>query len=80
MVSKLEKYFRKLTPKQRKQIEEKLLQIEELGVNGADVAPLVGQKGYYRLRVGKLIRIIFRFENGKPVLIDADDRDKIYDK
>ncbi len=44
MVSKLEKYFLKLTPKQRKQIEEKLLQIEELGVNGADVTPLVGQQ------------------------------------
>ena len=78
MVTKLEKYFRKLTPKQRQLIEDKLFKIEKNGISSADVESLVGQKGLYRLRVGKLIRIIFKLKNGQPILIDAYNRDKIY--
>lgn len=78
MVDRIHKYFQKLTPKQRQQILDKLEEIEQKGLKAADTKPIKNQKGVYRLRIGKLIRILFRFENQKIVIIDADNRDSIY--
>lgn len=78
MTDRIEKYFRKLSLVQRQKIYDKLEDIEENGIHAADVKPLKNKKGLYRLRIGRLIRIIFRFEEGKPVVVDADNRDSIY--
>ena len=79
MTDKVQKYLRKLSIKQKLQIDAKLDLIEKYGIKAADVVPLKGKKGMYRLRVGKLIRVIFRFEaQGRVQIIDVDNRDAVY--
>jgi len=78
MTSRIEKYFRKLNLSQRKKIYKKLAEVEKHGINTSDVKALKNNKGLYRLRIGRLIRIIFRIEKGKVVIVDADNRDSIY--
>jgi mRNA-degrading endonuclease RelE of RelBE toxin-antitoxin system len=78
MTDKIQKYFLKLSLAQRKKIDTKLEEIEIYGIGIADVKPLKTRKGLYRLRIGKLIRIIFYIENEKVIIVDADNRDSIY--
>jgi len=78
MVNRIEKYFKKLSYSERKRIYDKLEEVEKYGIKVADVKALKNKKGLYRLRIGKLIRIIFYFKNGKAIIIDADNRDSIY--
>jgi len=80
MTNRIEKYFQKLSLAQRQRIYDKLEEVERYGITTADIKPLKKNKGLYRLRVGRLIRIIFRFEDEKAIIIDADNRDSIYKK
>jgi len=78
MTDKIQKYFSRLSVNERKKIFQKLEEIEQRGIKAGDVRPLKNSKGYYRVRIGRLIRIVFRFEDGKVVIVDADNRDNIY--
>jgi len=78
MTDKIQKYLQSLTLTQRKKIYEKFMDIKINGIGAADVKPLTDKKGLYRLRVGRLIRIIFRIEKGEAIIVDAGNRDSIY--
>lgn len=57
-MDQIEKALRKLTAKERKQLERLLALIEAGHFQGLDVRKLVGQEHVYRVRKGDL-RIIF---------------------
>jgi mRNA interferase RelE/StbE len=44
-----------------------------------DIKPLSGQKGYFRLRVGKY-RVLFRYEDNTIFVTNIDPRGQVYKK
>ena len=78
MVSKIFKYLAKLSVKDRKRFLDKVSQIEKLGLTAPGIKSVVSEPGVYRFRIGKIIRVKFRLENGEVIIIDADNRDRIY--
>lgn len=74
-MNKIEKLLQKLDAKTRNQIEQALLQIYSLKLEGLNVKKIKGAKGIFRVRVGRH-RIIYR-QAGKNInLITITKRDE----
>jgi mRNA-degrading endonuclease RelE of RelBE toxin-antitoxin system len=76
MSDHIARFVRRLTPKQRRVIEELILRIGLGELNGLDVKKLVGERELYRVRKGN-IRIVF---GAGREIIDIDFRGNIYKK
>jgi mRNA-degrading endonuclease RelE of RelBE toxin-antitoxin system len=67
-MNKIDKYLKKLNPKDRASIIEILEQITSGDISGLDIKKLKGYDNYFRVRKGKT-RIIFHLDiNGLPII------------
>jgi mRNA-degrading endonuclease RelE of RelBE toxin-antitoxin system len=79
-MEKTEKFLLKLSRKNRQFLKHAILKrIIALDLDGMDIKPLKGHKGFYRAR-HKKIRVLFYKDlaNGVGVLVEVNYRDKIY--
>lgn len=78
-MDKILKFLERLNKKERKKIYELIDEVLEGDV--ADLLPrkLKGFSGLYRIRVNK-IRIVFRREKGKNIIVNIDYRKNVYRK
>jgi mRNA-degrading endonuclease RelE of RelBE toxin-antitoxin system len=76
-MDKIQKILDKLTKKKRKQILEIWQKITDNDVANLKPKKLTGFNNYYRVRIGK-IRLVFKTENNKNILINIDYRKDIY--
>lgn len=67
-MNKTDKLLKKLSPKQRKLIDQSLALLFVGKTQGLDIKPLSGLKGVYRLRVGQY-RVLYRKLTGKEIEI-----------
>jgi mRNA interferase RelE/StbE len=68
--SKFEKYYKKLSPKEKKRIKEKLLELENIRnpLRHKDVKALSGDlKAFYRMRIGEY-RLVFSLLPEKKII------------
>ncbi|OHA25837.1 MAG: hypothetical protein A3D56_01100 [Candidatus Taylorbacteria bacterium RIFCSPHIGHO2_02_FULL_45_35] len=75
-----EKYFKKLLPKHKRQVSEKIFKLAE-NPKASDVGPLRGFKDYYRADIGEH-RIIYRWSSVTIfiTLIGKRNDDDVYRK
>ncbi len=73
MVTKIVKFLKKLSHKERDLVEELLTQIQSKDWKGLDIKKLQGQSNIFRVRKGCL-RIIFTMEDGTFTIIDIERR------
>ena len=67
-MNKLDKYLKKLLPKERESLIEVIEQIESGITSGLDMKKLKGYDNYFRIRKGNT-RIIFHLDrNGRPII------------
>jgi mRNA-degrading endonuclease RelE of RelBE toxin-antitoxin system len=72
-MDRLTKLLKKLTPKERTQLEEVLSSLLSERLTGLDIKKLKGRDDIYRVRSGAL-RIIFRKDSGEIRVLDAARR------
>jgi len=71
------KFLKKLNQKRRKQLLQAFLDIHDWDLDHLDVKKLQGKKNLFRVRVGKL-RIIFKKQENKGVILEVGSRGDIY--
>lgn len=76
-MDKIQKFLLKLTPKERRILTEILADIRTLHLAKYDMKPLKGQKGFFRLRKGK-IRIILVKGALQGIVVNIGYRNDIY--
>lgn len=76
----IEKFFRKLTPKQQQKLREALKALAANQLTRLDIKPLAGKKGWFRCRVGNIRIIFIRTSAGKHVIYAIDFRGSVYKK
>jgi mRNA-degrading endonuclease RelE of RelBE toxin-antitoxin system len=73
-MNKIDKYIRKLLPKERQSLLGILEQIRDGDMSGLDIKKLKGYDNYFRVRKGKT-RIIFHLDiNDQPVVERVERR------
>mgnify|MGYP001077659781 CR=1 FL=1 len=77
MSDKIQKFLQTLPFKVKKELLAKLQEIQSKGLSSGDIKPYKGQKGWYRLRVGK-IRVLFVLKDQVLHVQDIDFRGQIY--
>lgn len=76
-MNKIDKFLAKLNKKQRQRLAKIFADIRLLKVGQYDVKSLKGEKGFFRLRDGK-IRIIYFADDSKGLLVIVGFRGSIY--
>lgn len=77
MVDKITKFVRQLTPKQKRQIQSVMNQIQSGQTEWLQIKKLVGYNNRYRVRIGS-IRLVYTVTAGEYHIIDIDYRWSIY--
>lgn len=74
-MDKIEKLFRKISPKDRQQIRAVIFLIEKAETTLLNIKKLGGSQNQYRARVGKY-RIIFKREGRRNIIIEVSLRNE----
>ena len=74
MTGKIQKFLAKLNAKELEQISSAVENIEHGHLDGLNIKPIRGKKGFYRVRVGRT-RIIYRFTEKDNEIIHITNRD-----
>jgi mRNA interferase RelE/StbE len=79
--SKAKKQFKKMTKDQQTRILSALTTLESEGLsNKLDIKKLKGYQYHYRIRVGKLVRILFELSLERTIIVYfISTREKAYD-
>jgi mRNA-degrading endonuclease RelE of RelBE toxin-antitoxin system len=72
-MDKIKKALKKLTAKEREQIKNILVKLDQGDLKGLDIKKLKGREDIYRVRKGSL-RMIFRQDNQKIFLLTIERR------
>lgn len=72
------KYFSRLSAVDKGRFRIALHDLSKEPPEG-DIEPMVGQPGYYRLRLGKY-RALFRYEDNTIFITNIDPRGQVYKK
>jgi mRNA-degrading endonuclease RelE of RelBE toxin-antitoxin system len=78
MPDKIEKTLAKLSPKERAMIEAIIRRLHINELEGLDVKQIVGHRGFYRVRKGRVRIIFIATENGNRVFSVSNRDDKTY--
>jgi len=78
-MNKIDKYLKKLLPKERQAIIEIIEQINSGIISGLDFKKLKGYDNFFRIRKGET-RIIFHFDRNGQLIVSRIERrnDKTY--
>ena len=77
-MDRIHKFLPKLSTKPRERVIAAIAAITNNHLEGMDVKPLKGKKGWFRCRLGD-IRIIFvRTQSHTNVVVEVDFRGKVY--
>lgn len=76
----IEKFLRKLDPERFVKVRAARIAIERNHLQGLDIKPMKGRKGWYRCRIGDVRIIFIRTGAGENIVMDADFRGNIYKK
>jgi mRNA-degrading endonuclease RelE of RelBE toxin-antitoxin system len=79
--SKAKKQFKKMPKAQQKRILTALTTLEAEGLSKKlDIKKLQGYHHHYRIRVGKLVRILFEFSSAQTIIVySISTREKAYE-
>ena len=77
-MDRLTKLLRKLPVKLSKRVAEAADAIVTNKLEGLDIKPLKGKRGWYRCRIGDIRLIFVRTESGQNILHDVRYRDQAY--
>ena len=72
------KYLDRMGEPNRGRIKAALQGLEKIPPEG-DIRPVIGQKGYFRLRIGDF-RALYRIEDDIVVVTNIDPRGQVYKK
>jgi mRNA-degrading endonuclease RelE of RelBE toxin-antitoxin system len=76
-MNKIEKFLKKLTSKERNKLAKLLSKVINLELDSLDIQKMKKIENHFRIREGK-IRIVFRKEQGKGVVVNIDYRGRVY--
>jgi len=77
-MDRITKILRKLPAKLRERVSEAADAITANQLQGLDIKPLKGKKGWYRCRIGDIRLIFVRTADGQNILHDVRYRDQAY--
>lgn len=76
-MDRIQKILKKLTKKKQQVIVEIWQKIINNDISNLKPEKLTGFSNYYRIRSGNL-RLVYKVENGKNILVNIDHRKDIY--
>jgi len=80
--SKAKKQFRKMPKENQARILTALKTLEDEGLSvKLDIKKLRGYKNHYRIRIGKIVRILFELESNQTIVVySISTREKAYEQ
>lgn len=76
-MNKIEKFLQKLSKKERQKLLDLIVKIIALDLKDLDVKKMKKFDDLFRIREGK-IRIVFKKEKGRGILVNIDYRGRVY--